>query len=76
MRTIGVVTTSRADYTCYVPVLRQIRAASDLKLALIVSGMHLLPKFGGTLEEMKRDGFPVWAKVNSLGRSDSALGVA
>ena len=76
MRTIGVVTTSRADYTFYVPVLRQIRAASDLKLALIVSGMHLLPKFGGTLEEMKRDGFPVWAKVNSLGRSDSALGVA
>ena len=76
MRVIGVVTTSRADYTFYYPVLRLIKAAPDLRLALIVSGMHLLPNFGGTLEEMKRDGFPVWAKVNSLGRSDSALGVA
>jgi len=64
MRTIGVVTTSRADYGMYLPLLRNIQADSELELHLIVAGMHLLPEFGTTVNEIEADGFEVADRVN------------
>ncbi len=76
MRTIGVVTTSRADYSYYLPLLRAIVADPELELHLMVSGMHLVPEFGLTVKAIEADGFPVAARIESLVASDSpeALG--
>ncbi len=59
MRTIGVVTVGRSDYGIYLPILRQIVARPELNLRLIVSGMHMLPKFGRTIDLIRADGFEV-----------------
>jgi UDP-hydrolysing UDP-N-acetyl-D-glucosamine 2-epimerase len=76
MRTIGVVTTGRADYGIYTPVLRLIQADPELKLHLIVSGMHLSPEFGMTVNLILSDGFEIGDRVETLLSSDSPEGIA
>lgn len=76
MRTIAVVTTSRADWGIYRPLLAAIQAEPDLELKLIISGMHLSPEFGLTAQRIVAEGWPVAAQVEMLLSSDSAQGVA
>jgi UDP-hydrolysing UDP-N-acetyl-D-glucosamine 2-epimerase len=76
VRTIGVVTTSRADYGHYVPLLRAIQSDPELRLKLLVSGMHLCPEFGLTVREIAADGFPIEAEINALLASDSPEAIA
>jgi UDP-hydrolysing UDP-N-acetyl-D-glucosamine 2-epimerase len=76
MRTIGVVTSSRADYGIYYPVLRAIESESDLRLWLYVTGMHLSPEFGMTVRTIEDDGFEIVERVEMLLSSDSPEGVA
>ncbi len=76
MRTIGAVTVARSDYGIYLPVLRRIQEDPDLRLRLIVSGMHLSPEFGMTVREIERDGFEIGDRVEMLLSSDSPEGIA
>lgn len=71
MRTIGVVTTSRADYGACRPVLQAIQSDSDLRLSLFVSGMHLSPGFGFTVGAIEADGFEIAERVEVLLSSDT-----
>jgi UDP-hydrolysing UDP-N-acetyl-D-glucosamine 2-epimerase len=71
VRTIDVVTTSRADYGILRPVLRRIQSDSSLRLRLIVSGSHLSPLFGLTVSAIERDGFTIAARLDVLGTSDT-----
>lgn len=74
-RTIGVITVGRSDYGLYVPILKKIITAPDLDLALYVSGAHFSEKFGRTVQEIEKDGFPIAAKV-PLELGDSAAEVS
>jgi UDP-hydrolysing UDP-N-acetyl-D-glucosamine 2-epimerase len=76
MRRIGVVTTSRADYGIYRPLLRGIMADPALELELIVSGMHLCPQFGLTVGEIEAEGLPIARRVETILPGDSPLDVA
>ena len=76
MRTLGVVTTSRADYGIYLPVLRRIRAEPNLALRLLVTGMHLSPRFGMTVEAIEADGFEAAERVAMLSDSDEPRAIA
>ncbi|MDX9864930.1 MAG: UDP-N-acetylglucosamine 2-epimerase [Anaerolineaceae bacterium] len=76
MRTIGVVTVGRSDFGIYRPVLEAIRAESTLELRLIVSGMHLSPHYGSTVEQIEAEGFIVDERVEMLLSSDSPEGIA
>ncbi len=76
MRTVGVVTVARSDYGIYQPVLRALRAQPGLEPHLFVSGMHLSPEFGLTVQEIEADGFPVRERVEMLLSSDSPEGIA
>lgn len=76
MRTIGVVTTARADYGIYGPLLQAISADPDLRLLLFVSGMHLSPEFGSTVRAIEEDGHPIAARIESLLASDSPQAVS
>ena len=75
-RTIGVVSVSRADYSICLPVLRRIQADSDLKLHLIISGMHLSPEFGSTVDAIVADGFNIGDRVEMLLSADTPEGIA
>lgn len=76
MRTIGVVTVARSDYGLYLPLLREIQADPDLQLHIIVSGMHLSPEFGLTVETVGADGFEIGERVEMLLSSDTPEGIA
>ncbi|MEW6719253.1 MAG: UDP-N-acetylglucosamine 2-epimerase [Thermodesulfobacteriota bacterium] len=76
MRTVGVVTTSRADYGIYLPVLRAVRSEPGLALRLFVTGMHLSPRFGRTVEAIEADGFEPAGRVPVLEESDDPRAVA
>ncbi len=76
MRTIGVATTSRADYGIYRPLLRAIVDDPALELYLLVSGMHLSPEFGLTVEAIEADGFEIGDRIEMLLSSDTPEAIA
>lgn len=75
-RRIGVITVARSDYGLLRPVLQRILAAADLELQLLVSGMHLSPEFGSTVQEIEADGFPIAERIEMLLSSDRPEGIA
>lgn len=76
MRTVAVVTTSRADYSHLYWVLRELQQHAEIDLRLIVTGAHLSPEFGLTVEKIAADGFEIDARVEALLGSDSDVGMA
>lgn len=62
-RIIAVFTGNRAEYGLQFPILKAIDKHPDLEYRLIVSGAHLDPDFGKTLEEIEGDGFSIHAEV-------------
>ena len=75
-RRIGVVTTSRADYSHLYWPLREMMARPDVELGLFVVGPHLSPQFGSTITEIERDGFPIKSRTECLLSSDTDTGMA
>lgn len=62
-RTVAVFTGNRAEYGLQFPILRAIEKHPDLEYRLLVSGAHLDPNFGSTLEEIRKDGFRIDAEI-------------
>ncbi|HYX12561.1 MAG TPA: UDP-N-acetylglucosamine 2-epimerase [Candidatus Acidoferrum sp.] len=56
-RTIAVLTTGRQDWGILHSTCLAIGEHEDLHLRLIVGGMHLSPRFGLTIDEVRADGF-------------------
>jgi UDP-hydrolysing UDP-N-acetyl-D-glucosamine 2-epimerase len=75
-KTICVVTGTRADYGLLYWLMKEIHNDQDLKLQLMVTGMHLSPEFGLTYRVIEQDGFRIDARVEMLLSSDSAAGIA
>jgi UDP-hydrolysing UDP-N-acetyl-D-glucosamine 2-epimerase len=75
-RKICVVTGSRADYGLLKPLIGLIRQNHLCELQIVVTGMHLAPEFGRTLQHILEDGFAIDAEVDSLLSSDSRVAVA
>jgi len=71
VRTIGAVTTSRADYGLYRPLLDAIQNDPELRLRLLVSGMHLSPHYGLTVREIEADGYEIAERVEALIAADT-----
>jgi UDP-N-acetylglucosamine 2-epimerase (non-hydrolysing)/GDP/UDP-N,N'-diacetylbacillosamine 2-epimerase (hydrolysing) len=75
-RRIGVVTTSRADYSHLYWPLRELAAHTDVELGLFTLCAHLSPEFGNTIQEIERDRFPIKARIECLLSSDTDTGMA
>ena len=63
MRTITVVTATRAEYGLLRPVVQKIAASDVLDLQLVVTGAHLCPRLGETVHEIEADGLPIAARL-------------
>ena len=75
-RKICVITGTRAEYGLLRWIMQGIKDDPDLKLQIIVTGMHLSPEFGLTYREIELDGFQIDRKVEMLISSDTAVGIA
>ena len=62
-RRVLVLTGTRAEYGLLKPVMEKIRAHESLSLSLVATGMHLLPQYGRTIEDIRDDGFTVDREV-------------
>ncbi|MEQ8319707.1 MAG: UDP-N-acetylglucosamine 2-epimerase [Rhodospirillales bacterium] len=62
-RKICVVTGTRAEYGLLFWLMREIENDPTLDLQLIVTGTHLEPRFGNTVEVIEQDGFRIDARV-------------
>ncbi|MDF3125837.1 UDP-N-acetylglucosamine 2-epimerase [Rheinheimera sp. 1928-s] len=72
-RRIAVFTGTRADYGLLYYVLRAIQSDHELELQLIVSGSHLSPEYGYTVQQIEQDRFEIAARIDMLLSADSAV---
>lgn len=75
-RKICLVTGTRAEYGLLSLLMDAIQKDSDLKLQIIVTGMHLSAEFGMTYEQIEKDGFDIDKKVEMLLSSDTPVGIS
>ena len=68
---ICVVTGSRAEYGLLRLLIDKIEKSDNLQLILIVTGMHLSPEFGLTINDIENDGYVISDKVEMLLSSDT-----
>lgn len=73
---ILVLTTSRADYGIYRPVLAAMAQEPSLSPALIVTGSHLSQVHGHTIDEIIADGFEIAAIAPCLEPDDTPTSTA
>ena len=73
---IGVLTSSRADYGIYLPLLMELEKDTDIELSIIAFGTHLKKEFGSTVQHIEKDGFTIDEKIDNLIHGDSAKDVA
>jgi UDP-hydrolysing UDP-N-acetyl-D-glucosamine 2-epimerase len=73
---ICVVTTARSDYGLLYWLMKEIERDRQLRLQLIVSGMHLEPEFGNTYSIIGRDGFKINKKIPLSMKGDDAIGAS
>jgi len=72
---IGVLTSSRADYGIYLPLLRRLKADDRFDLSLIAFGTHLKKEFGYTLHQILEDGISVQYTIDNLENGDDVLSI-
>ena len=75
-RKVCVVTGTRAEYGLLRWVMQGIQDSARLDLQLIVTGMHLSPEFGLTVQEIEADGFRIDRKIEMLLSSDTPVGIS
>ncbi len=63
MRKVCYISGTRADFGLMQSTLAVIRDHADLSLSVIVTGMHLSPEHGHTVEEIEAAGLDIQARV-------------
>lgn len=72
---IGLLTSSRADYSIYVPLIQAIESEGWC-LEIIAFGTHLSEKHGLTYQQIEQDGFKVSHKLPTLVDGDLPVNIA
>lgn len=73
---IGVLTSSRADYGIYLPLLSKLKADPFFELEIIAFGTHLSKFHGFTITEIEQNGYNVIHKISSLLSNDDEQSIA
>lgn len=73
---IGVLTSSRADYGIYLPLLNKIKEDSSFELEIIAFGTHVSKSHGFTLSEIKKNNYKKIHTIASLISNDDQQAIA
>ena len=76
MRTICIITGTRAEYGLLYWLMKEIQENADLELQIIATGMHLSPEFDLTYRQIEEDGFKIDKKIEMLLSSDTPVGIS
>lgn len=72
---IAYISGTRADFGLMTPVLSAIKKSKKLDLKLYATGIHLMPKFGHTINEIKKE-FPEVISIKTIFKSDERSATA
>lgn len=76
MKRIAILTSSRADYGIYLPLLKALKDDPYFDLKIIAFGTHLSPFHGYTLNQITTDGFEVPYQIESMLAGDTANAIS
>ena len=72
---IAYVSGTRADFGLMVPVLQAICKSKKLELRMYATGIHLMPEFGETINEIRKE-FSDTVAIDAVFDTDDRLGMA
>lgn len=73
---IGVLTSSRADYGIYFPLLKKLKSDCFFSLEIIAFGTHLSKSNGYTISQIENDNFERIHKISSLISNDDEQAIS
>ena len=73
---VGILTSSRADYGIYQPLLSKLKADSRFQLEIIAFGMHLQANQGDTFSAVEKDNHATIHRVGIMPDGDSVCDIA
>jgi GDP/UDP-N,N'-diacetylbacillosamine 2-epimerase (hydrolysing) len=73
---IGIITTSRADFGIYLPLIQAIAAEKGFNYFIFAGGMHTSEEFGNSYKLIEAHGFKVCEKLKTLYAGDSPEDIA
>ena len=71
MLKIALLTSSRADYSIYYPLIKEIHKEESLVLDIIAFGNHNSLIYGNSSDRIEEDGFAIKYKIDALVLGDS-----
>lgn len=73
---VAVLTSSRADYSIYLPLLKALKEDPFFNLQIIAFGTHLSHFHGHTIDQILADGFNVDYRIETVVASDTPNGIS
>lgn len=73
---IAILTSSRADYGIYLPLLRTLEKEKEIDFEIIAFGTHLAKDFGYSIDQILADGFSVSYSIDTLPKGDTAFDIS
>lgn len=73
---LGVLTSSRADFGIYLPLLKRLKEHAEVQLEIIAFGTHLSERFGFTIIGIEAEGFATIHRVKTSFGEDTPAGIA
>jgi len=71
MKKILALTSIRSDYDLMSSLYRRLADAPDIEFKILVSGAHLSPTYGHSIDQIIKDGFSILLAIETLIDSDS-----
>ena len=76
IKNILVLTSSRADFGIYLPLLKKLKADESFDLKILAFGSHLSKFHGYTIDQIYQSGLEVHYKISSILSDDQPIDVA
>lgn len=73
---IGILTSSRADYGIYLPLIQKMKSDSFFEMEIIAFGTHLSKSHGYTLKDIVKDEYACIQSISSLISNDDEQSIA
>jgi GDP/UDP-N,N'-diacetylbacillosamine 2-epimerase (hydrolysing) len=73
---VGILTSSRADYGIYLPLLQKMKSDSFFEMEIIAFGTHLSKSHGYTVKDIEKDGYTCIHVISSLISNDDEQSIA
>ncbi|MCU0428437.1 MAG: UDP-N-acetylglucosamine 2-epimerase [Cytophagaceae bacterium] len=76
MKNIYLLSSTRADYSIYLPLMKALLRENKLNLRVVAFGTHPEKAFGCTLNKFKEDNIEVYQTFKTYSPDDSPLGIS